>query len=239
MDVYTITNYTDDELYQILGIDPQNVTPEILENAIIDELRKYQGMRGVTATKMYSMLKDIYVHFFQYDNTDITEEEQDEYIESKVDSVFDIPNISNYSSTDSTIDPAILDTETNVQQTEEDLYSYSDYIEQYDVSNYLQRIPGQDNYELSSQGMELLGFTAQPTQNELEAKLIQNMEQVSAKDTPIKRQAFEFYKRLYQELFEVYEQRDNVEVLESVQADNNQTTNQTTKPIKTKRIKPK
>ena len=230
MDVYTITNYTDDELYQILGIDPQNVTPEILENAIIDELRKYQGMRGVTATKMYSMLKDMYVHFFQYDNADITEEEQDEYIENRVESVFDIPNISNYSSTDdSTIDPAILDPETNAQQTEEDLYSYSDYIEQYDVSNYLQRIPGQDNYELSSQGMELLGFTAQPTQNELEAKLIQNMEQVSAKDTPIKRQVFEFYKRLYQELFEVYEQRDNVEVLESVQADNqsdNQSDNQ-------------
>ena len=217
MDVYTITNYTDDELYQILGLDPQSVTPEILENAIIDELRKYQGLRGATATKMYSMLKDMYVHFFQYDNANITEEEQDEYIENKVDSVFDIPNITNYSSTDdSTIDPAILDPETNVQQTEEELYSYSDYVEQYDVSNYLQRIPNQDNYELSSEGMALLGFSAQPTQNELEAKLIQNMEQVSAKDTPIKRQAFEFYKRLYQELFEIYEQPNNVEVLESV-----------------------
>jgi len=154
MDVYTITNYTDDELYQILGLDPQEVTPEILEKAVIDELRKYQGMRGVTASKMYSMLKDIYVHFFQYGNNETTEEEQDEYIESKVDSVFDIPNISNYSSTDdSTIDPAILDPETNTneQQTEEDIYSYSDYVEQYDVSNYLQRIPNQDNYELSSQ----------------------------------------------------------------------------------------
>jgi len=225
MDVYTITNYTDDELYQILGLDPQEVTPEILEKAVIDELRKYQGMRGVTASKMYSMLKDIYVHFFQYGNNETTEEEQDEYIESKVDSVFDIPNISNYSSTDdSTIDPAILDPETNTneQQTEEDIYSYSDYVEQYDVSNYLQRIPNQDNYELSSQGMELLGFTAQPTQNELEAKLIQNMEQVSAKDTPIKRQVFEFYKRLYQELFEVYEQPNNVEVLETDQADQQQ-----------------
>ena len=217
MDVYTITNYTDDELYQILGLDPQSVTPEILENAIIDELRKYQGLRGATATKMYSMLKDMYVHFFQYDNVDITEEEQDEYIENKVDSVFDIPNIFNYSSTDdSSIDPAILDPETNVQQTEEELYSYSDYVEQYDVSNYLQRIPNQDNYELSSEGMALLGFSAQPTQNELEAKIIQNMEQVSAKDTPIKRQAFEFYKRLYQELFEIYEQPNNVEVVESI-----------------------
>ena len=234
MDVYTITNYTDDELYQILGLDPQEVTPEILENAIIDELRKYQGLRGATATKMYSMLKDMYVHFFQYDNENITEEEQDEYIENKVDSVFDIPNISNYSSTDdSTMDPAILDPETNVQQTEEELYSYSDYVEQYDVSNYLQKKPNQDNYELSSEGMALLGFSAQPTQNELEAKLIQNMEQVSTKDTPIKRQAFEFYKRLYQELFEIYEQPNNVEVLESVpeeeenkQSDQNQNQNQ-------------
>ena len=82
-EIYDVTNYDDEELYEILGFNlDETSTPEpgTIESTIINQLQDYQYSRTVTGRKMYQFLKDIYNHFFtQFDETEDDQEDDFTY----------------------------------------------------------------------------------------------------------------------------------------------------------------
>ena len=67
-DIYNVSKYTDNELYQIL--DLVNPSDRELEAKIIYFLNKYSSIQNKSGKQLYDFFNDIYNHFFDEDDED-------------------------------------------------------------------------------------------------------------------------------------------------------------------------
>lgn len=185
---YDPNNYSEEEMLEILGFEPsriqeESITAEEIEEKIIQELQNYQSSRTVSGRKMLKFLKEMYEYFFDLYNSNETEtnknDQKDEFVYS--------PKILEDNNFD----------EENLSMNRENNNSFSETIE-----SYIEVDPSTNRQVLSNTGIELLGFsTASPTQNEIEAKILQLMEGHSEMDSDYNRKAFSLYRELYTILF--------------------------------------
>ena len=174
-EIYDVTNYDDEELYEILGFnldDTPSPEPETIENTIINQLQDYQYSRTVTGRKMYQFLKDIYNHFFtEFDETEDNPDDDFTYRDLNV-----LENVDyNPDQVESTTSPS----DTTIPPPDID-----DYITTDDDGIAI----------LSDYGLNLLELS-NPSDNEIEAKIIDLLQKATTK------QEFNLYRTLYQTLF--------------------------------------
>ena len=198
-EIYDVTNYDDEELYEILGFnldDTPNPEPETIENTIINQLQDYQYSRTVTGRKMYQFLKDIYNHFFtEFDTTDNPDDDFT-YRDLNV-----LENVDyNPEQVESTTSPP--DTTTTPPPPPPDI---DDYITTDDGDTIL-----------SDYGKQELG---NPSDGEIEAKIIDLLQKATTK------QEFNLYRTLYQTLFETNTEEEIEKVEEALQQENDDTDN--------------
>jgi hypothetical protein len=204
-EIYDVTNYDDEELYEILGFnldDTPNPEPETIENTIINQLQDYQSSRTVTGRKMYQFLKDIYNHFFtEFDTTDNPDDDftyRDLTVLENVDYNPDQVE-STTPPSDTTIPPPDID----------------DYITTDDDGIAI----------LSDYGKQELG---NPSDGEIEAKIIDLLQKATTK------QEFNLYRTLYQTLFETNTEEEIEKVEEALQQQEDDDTNTDTPILQTK-----
>jgi hypothetical protein len=77
-DIYNISNYTDNELFDIL--DLTNPTDRVLEAQIIKLINQYENIKTVEGQELYNFFNKIYNHFFE----DEDENEEEENIEGSI-----------------------------------------------------------------------------------------------------------------------------------------------------------
>jgi hypothetical protein len=68
-DLYNITDYTDDELYEILDLT-KNPSDRELEAKVLFFIHKYSNMNTKSSKKLAKFFDDIYNHFFENDESD-------------------------------------------------------------------------------------------------------------------------------------------------------------------------
>jgi hypothetical protein len=204
-EIYDVTNYDDEELYEILGFNLDNTPnpePETIENTIINQLQDYQYSRTVTGRKMYQFLKDIYNHFFtEFDTTDNPDDDftyRDLTVLENVDYNPDQVE-STTPPSDTTIPPPDID----------------DYITTDDDGIAI----------LSDYGKQELG---NPSDGEIEAKIIDLLQKATTK------QEFNLYRTLYQTLFETNTEEEIEKVEEALQQQEDDDTNTDTPILQTK-----
>mgnify|MGYP000055955600 CR=1 FL=1 len=199
-ELYTISNYTEEELYEILGFDSGEPSSEILETRIIDELRKYQNARTSSGRQMYEFLQELYRHFFHQDDDDSINSDHRNHNE-KYD--FNDPETIN-----------VLE-ETNY----DDSYEYLQTS--YNVTDYTTKTQSGD-LQLTQDGIDLLGMSSStPNQNELEAKLLQEMEKHELQNTEHSKKAFNLYKEIYQFFFFTEEPDEELDATVETQVNSN------------------
>jgi len=155
-EIYDVTNYDDEELYEILGFnldDTPSPEPETIENTIINQLQNYQYSRTVTGRKMYQFLKDIYNHFFtEFDETENNPDDDFTYRDLNV-----LENVD--------YNPDQVESTTPPSDTTPDI---DDYITTDDDGIAI----------LSDYGKQELG---NPTNGEIEAKIIDLLQKATTK----------------------------------------------------------
>ena len=155
-EIYDVTNYDDEELYEILGFnldDTPNPEPETIENTIIKQLQDYQYSRTVTGRKMYQFLKDIYNHFFtEFDETEDNPDDDFTYRDLNV-----LENVD--------YNPDQVESTTSPSDTTPDI---DDYITTDDDGIAI----------LSDYGKQELG---NPSDGEIEAKIIDLLQKATTK----------------------------------------------------------
>ena len=82
-DIYNVSKYTDNELYQIL--DLVNPSDRELEAKIIYFLNKYSSIQNKSGKQLYDFFNDIYNHFFDEDDEDLLFEEDSEVGDTLID----------------------------------------------------------------------------------------------------------------------------------------------------------
>ena len=155
-EIYDVTNYDDEELYEILGFnldDTPNPEPETIENTIIKQQQDYQYSRTVTGRKMYQFLKDIYNHFFtEFDETEDNPDDDFTYRDLNV-----LENVD--------YNPDQVESTTSPSDTTPDI---DDYITTDDDGIAI----------LSDYGKQELG---NPSDGEIEAKIIDLLQKATTK----------------------------------------------------------
>jgi hypothetical protein len=69
-DLYDISKYTDEQLYNILDIN--NPTDRELEARIVQLINKYSNMQTESGNKLAVFFQNIYSHFFELENFETT-----------------------------------------------------------------------------------------------------------------------------------------------------------------------
>jgi len=188
-EIYDVTNYDDEELYEILGFNlDETSTPEpgTIESTIINQLQEYQYSRTVTGRKMYQFLKDIYNHFFtQFDETEDDQEDDFTYRDLNV-----LENV------DYNPDQVELTT----PQTPTTTANIDDYI-----------TTNEDGTILSEEGLDKLDLSNDSSNAVIEAQIIDQLQKATDK------QEFNLYKTLYQTLFETNTDKEIEKVEDTLQ----------------------
>ena len=208
-EIYDVTNYDDEELYEILGFnldDTPNPEPETIENTIINQLQDYQYSRTVTGRKMYQFLKDIYNHFFtQFDETTDNPDDDFTYRDLNV-----LENVDyNPDQVESTTSPP--DTTPTTTPPPHDI---DDYITTNDDGDPI----------LTEEGKQKLGLS-NPTDGEIEAKIIDQLQKATTK------QEFNLYRTLYQTLFETNTEEEIEKVEDALQQEEEEADTNADTPI--------
>lgn len=187
MDPYDITNYNRIELYHILGYtnvktDDRSTEPsdEDLEDKIIEELKNYRNDRTTSGRKMFQFLKDIYEYFFTTNSR---------------------PPITSPSgptgSSNTNHDDVVEIKRQQMMEWEEN--DFEKEIDTYDVDHYVNI--NNNGVITRTSDFDKLGLN-NLSQNELEAKLIQEIQKYKSINTTRGRKLYYLYTEIYKRLFD-------------------------------------
>jgi hypothetical protein len=174
-DRYDISGYTDEDLYYILGFSEETIPPrtEDLEDRIIRELKNYQTNRTATGKRMFEMLKNIYEHFFSTAADDEnTGEDKDEDEEMESE---------------------------RLRELEEN--DFEEMLDSYEVDDYVSIDANTNEVQLNAPNLsklQLMGLS----QNELEAKIILEMQKYKFANTEHGRKTYHLFTEIYKRLFD-------------------------------------
>lgn len=182
MDKYDIRNYTPDELKEIVGYP--NTNGDDLETLIIEQLQIYMYNRSPSGIQMFQFLKDIYTHF--YDAYGENEDSDDDFVHT----ITELEDVDF-----DAIEAERRKVENNNVQNETPRDAEGNEIDVYDVSKYSNK----ELYDL----LDLpLNANGEPTQGELEAKLIQQLQLYQNIQTEQGQKMFQFYNDIYKHFFD-------------------------------------
>jgi hypothetical protein len=209
-DPYKITTYEEQELYTILGFDSQQPpSDEDLEDKIIEELKNYRNDRTTSGRKMFQFLKDIYEYFFTTNSIPSTQ------IPSPA-----VPNGPTGSSGEQNQNQNQNRKIQPLRQIDLEENDFDNEIVEYNVDHYVNI--NNNGVITRTSDFHKLGLN-NLSQNELEAKLIQDIQKYKSINTTRGRKLFYLYTEIYKRLFDttssshpsqrndfVYGERDNL-----------------------------
>ena len=182
MDKYDIRNYTPDELKEIVGYP--NANGDDLETLIIEQLQIYMYNRSPSGILMFQFLKDIYTHF--YDAYGENEDSDDDFVHT----ITELEDVDF-----DAIEAERRKVENNNVRNETPRDAEGNEIDVYDVSKYSNK----ELYDL----LDLpLNANGEPTQGELEAKLIQQLQLYQNIQAGQGQKMFQFYNDIYKHFFD-------------------------------------